>query len=171
MTIQRVFRSLHLNWSMLGKFITKHFLISIFIQSTNHQYMGRTQSRNNLSNYIITQNSLTKPAERSKINLPASNPFFPKFDGFDIEISAGGASSVRASLHYKGEERSTNLIQLIIHFRSLNPTFQTISSFFQSYGRYILVWFKRNSSPKHNNDLLTVQRRKLNLHKLQTLTK
>ena len=32
---------LYLNWSMFGKFIPKHFLISIFIQSTNNQNMSR----------------------------------------------------------------------------------------------------------------------------------
>lgn len=32
---------LYLDWSVFGKFIPKHFLISIFIQSTNNQNMSR----------------------------------------------------------------------------------------------------------------------------------
>lgn len=48
------------------------------------------------------------------LNLPASDPFFPEVAEFDMEISAGGASSVRASLHYKGStEVSSSLIQII----------------------------------------------------------
>lgn len=32
----------YLDWSMFRKFITKHFLISIFIQTSNNQNMDRT---------------------------------------------------------------------------------------------------------------------------------
>lgn len=41
----------YLDWSMFRKFITKHFLISIFIQTSNNQNMDRTWLHINLANY------------------------------------------------------------------------------------------------------------------------
>ncbi len=46
------------------------------------------------------------PAQSNNKNQPASNPFFPKGPGFDKEISAGRASSVRGSLHYMERKKS-----------------------------------------------------------------
>lgn len=68
-----------------------------------HEWALRDKISLKQTNKLLDHAQLKHPTYRTEFikgqNTPASDPFFPSADGTTVETSAGGASSVRASLH------------------------------------------------------------------------
>jgi hypothetical protein len=82
--------------------------------------MSRTWIHINYINlYVAAYNEIKHlPAQSNKYQ-PASNPFFPNGVGFDKEISAEGASSLRGSLHCSKGKKMKQQMKSKLKFQTL----------------------------------------------------